>query len=792
MTRRVIRFNQGSTGAPGGERLRGPQGGRRWLAHLLAVSLTGTLLAFAAAPLSPVTAGAAGLSFTNSAVEGGGFISVLAQSPTGTVIAGGDTEGFFRSVDGGMTWTPEDQGLPAAAYNVAALLDQGGTWYAAVGSGSSGGIATSTDDGVTWSYDGHDGTGTPPTFDGTNLPGQQGQPRATGDLLATDGTYLYAASFGRGLQRWPLDSASPAAGWQCVALCSSYLNSMTLDGSGDAFVSVIGRTGASKGVYEITGLGPGARTKALSARKGVSTGVQELIHVGSRVYAAGAEGIGYWSKGSWTTLDASPHWYTLTGYETAGPPPVDTLYAATYAGHGASDVEQLVVTGSGTTITPLVPSGSVSSTIEGTSTEWWETTEAGSAGTGLGPSAMIGGCPSSTLAICAGSTADVFAGSSIVMLSESGGLDPLLVGGRSGVWSYGPQSSPAWSPAVTGLAATFDLAVAVNPADGSDVAVADADWGVLASTDDLASVDGLVDPPRLASVSSTGLAVAWDASVTPSALILSGGGRNSNSLGSIWYSAGWATGGPWTSLPLPAGVTTRPIALASAVTGPGDYLLVAAFQGTGVYAFNGSGTTGSWTPIPSPPGEGPTVSPTDAHGVSLSWAEDGSALYMYDEGTHAVWMSTLAAGVFSPWVELYANTSASAGRGWVAGDPVTPTQVWVADSNGLGMIDTSDCVGECTPTWVIPSSGASDAGGPLAAFAGADGDGVEMAGGGVQPAFWQVQVTDCAVTCPQVTQVDDPYYPTVAGNAIALAVGGDGTAYVATLGNGVAVGSEGG
>ena len=773
--------------------MRGAQRGRRRSAHLLIVPLAGSVLAFAAAPLSPLTAGAAGLSFTNSAVEGGGFISVLAQSPSGTLIAGGDTEGFFRSVDGGVTWTPQDQGLPAAAYSVAALLDQGGVWYAAVGSGANGGIATSTDDGVSWSYQGHAGTGTPPTFDGSNLPGQQGQPRATGDLLATDGTYLYAASFGRGLERWSLDSATPAAGWQCVALCSSYLNSMALDGGGDAFVSVISRTGASKGVYEVTGVSGSARTRALSARKGVSTGVQELIHLGARVYAAGANGIGYWSNGSWTTLDPSLHWYTLTGYETsAGPPPEDVLYAATYAGAGASDVARLVVTGGATTITPLVPPGSVSSTIEGTSTPWWEDGAAGSAGSNLGPSAMIGGCPSSTLASCEGSTADVFAGSTIVMLGESGGLDPLLVGGRSGVWSYDPQSSPAWSPAVMGLASTFDPAVAVDPADSSDVAVADADWEVLASTDDLADVDGLVNPPLLSSGPYTGLAVAWDASVSPSALILSGGARQTDSLGSIWYSAGWASGGPWSPLPLPAGVTTRPIALASAATGPGDYMLVAAFQRSGVYAFDGSGTAGSWALIPSPSGGGPTVSPGDIHGVSLAWAEDGSALYMYDEGTHAVWMSTVGAGVFSPWVELYANTSAGAGRGWVAGDPVTPTQLWVANSNGLGMIDTSTCSAACAPAWLIPASGTDDVGGPLAAYTGAGGDGVDMAAGGVEPAFWQVQVSGCAVSCPQVTQVDDPYYATVAGNATALAVGGDGTVYVTTLGNGIAIGTEGG
>jgi hypothetical protein len=90
------------------------------------------------------------------------------------------------------------------------------------------------------------------------------------------------------------------------------------------------------------------------------------------------------------------------------------------------------------------------------------------------------------------------------------------------------------------------------------------------------------------------------------------------------------------------------------------------------------------------------------------------------------------------------------------------------------------------------SSGASGVGGPLAAFAGAGGDGVDMAGGGTQPSFWRVQVTGCAGACPAVTQVDDPYYASVTGNATALAVGGDGTVYVATLGNGVAVGSQGG
>jgi hypothetical protein len=737
----------------------------------------------------PAHADGTGPTFQNSGLSGGGFISVLAQSTsTGTVVAGGDTQGFFRSVNDGQTWTPQDAGLPASGYHVAALLSVGTTWYAAVGDGSNGGVAVSLDDGVTWTESPSGKGAAPPVFDGTNLPGQNGNPRATGALLASDGTYLYAASFGRGLQRWALKSVSPAAGWSCVALCSSFLNSVALDGKGDAFISVISRAGASEGVDEVTGLGSKVRTKVISAKKGVSSGVQELLSLGSRVYAAGANGIGYWNGTAWLVLDSTQHWYTLTGYETvAGETPVDVLYAATYAGHGIKDVEQLMVNGTHVVITGLVPPDSVGANIYGTSTPWWEGSSAGTAGDLLGPEAMIGGCASSTSTLCAGNTTDVFAGSSILLGSRNGGApDAMLVSGRSGIWDYAPGATPAWLPAVAGLDSTFDLGVSVDPADPANVAASDADWNVIGSTDDMTDVDGAVAPPRFTTGSSTGLALTWDASVSPSALIISGGNRATNSLGSIWYDATWATGGPWTSLSLPAGVAMRPIALAAQVTGPNDYVLLAAFQKKGVYAFTATGTTGTWALIPPPSGSsGPTVSPNDVHGVSLAWASDGSAVFMYDEGTHAVWESLFIAGVFAPWTELYADTTVSPGRGWVAADPSTPSVVWISNTNGLGYIDTAACTPTCPPpTWVTSSPG-----GPLATYTNVNGDYVYMASGGATPSFWEVQVTQCAVSCPTPTGFNDPYFDEVAGNATSLAAGADGFVYLATLGNGIAIGT---
>jgi hypothetical protein len=64
-----------------------------------------------------------------------------------------------------------------------------------------------------------------------------------------------------------------------------------------------------------------------------------------------------------------------------------------------------------------------------------------------------------------------------------------------------------------------------------------------------------------------------------------------------------------------------------------------------------------------------------------------------------------------------------------------------------------------------------------------------MASGGATPSFWEVQVTQCAVSCPTPTGFNDPYFDEVAGNATSLAAGADGFVYLATLGNGIAIGT---
>jgi hypothetical protein len=109
--------------------------------------------------------------------------------------------------------------------------------------------------------------------------------------------------------------------------------------------------------------------------------------------------------------------------------------------------------------------------------------------------------------------------------------------------------------------------------------------------------------------------------------------------------------------------------------------------------------------------------------------------------------------------------------------------VWIANTNGLSYVDTATCATTpCTPASVVTGPG-----GPLAAYANAAGDYVYMASGGSAPMFWEVQVTQCAVTCPTATGFVDPYFDEAAGNAISLATGSDGRVYLATQGNGMLV-----
>lgn len=151
--------------------------------------------------------------------DGGGVITAIASDGQGTLVAGADAMGLLRSTDNGNSWKPANLGLTSTDYaKVAAVLHvpspggaAQGRWYAAVGRGTLGAVLVSTD-GMNWTR--MLGTSavtgrTIPAFTGANadqdaLPA----PRSTGNLLATDGTWLYAGSYRDGVYRCRLGAAS--------------------------------------------------------------------------------------------------------------------------------------------------------------------------------------------------------------------------------------------------------------------------------------------------------------------------------------------------------------------------------------------------------------------------------------------------------------------------------------------------------------------------------------------------------------------------------------------------------
>src|SRR5262245_59477055 len=82
-------------------------------------------------------------------------IAVDPSTPT-TVYAGTDGGGFFKSVDGGDTWSPIDTGIPDVAPStitrIAVDAAAPAPAYASGSLGVDGGIFRSTDAGASWSF----------------------------------------------------------------------------------------------------------------------------------------------------------------------------------------------------------------------------------------------------------------------------------------------------------------------------------------------------------------------------------------------------------------------------------------------------------------------------------------------------------------------------------------------------------------------------------------------------------------------------------------------------------------
>ena len=143
--------------------------------------------------------------FASGPIHGAGFMTVMAELPSGRLVAGGDSQGFFVSDDGGRSWFSRNVlrggADPFASRGVASILvapiagasGSVPTLFAAVGKRDqpTAAMLRSDDNGETWVVD-NGGKGI--WFDGGNLPGASTpRSRATSRLIAIADRGPYAA-----------------------------------------------------------------------------------------------------------------------------------------------------------------------------------------------------------------------------------------------------------------------------------------------------------------------------------------------------------------------------------------------------------------------------------------------------------------------------------------------------------------------------------------------------------------------------------------------------------------------
>lgn len=604
------------------------------------------------------------MAFSSSALEGGSIVNVVAFDPRldGTVLAGSDVAGLYRSTDWGATWRAVNAGvylLPTvAALQFSPTVP--GKVYAALGNGSSGGIAVSVDGGVTWETR----PGAARFNGGTGRPG-----RVTGHLLAFDDArgLLYAATWNQGVLR----SADDGHTWQATGLSGADLRSLVID---PANPDVLYATTYMSGVYRTTNAS--AATPTWTALASSPRDVEELRMIGGSLYgAAGVDGVFSSSDGgaTWqrlgsgptvaggTAVSNGPAWVSITGYETASG---TTLYAGALNPARNGDGYDSVVrsTDGGATWTSLTQPTAVHRTIGGPSGQqwWWD-------GNG-----RLGGPTSwaNHLEVAPGTP------------------DRIMVAGRMDIYASA-DGGGNWYPMVEGLGVTVNRGVAVDPNRPSRVYVPTMDWVSVYSDDGLRD-----DVHRSTPAGATNpRTLALDTSTNPSTVYLGTGDMQSNTNGELYSNTDPATQ-PWVSEGLGVHTGNRRVIGVAAGSVQGERIVLAVVEQSGLWRKSGD----SWTQVST--AVTPTYQGIQA-GSWFAWHPGSSTVFLFDRAT-GVWRSSDAGRT---WTMIWQRPSTWTNTGYLAVDPTDPTTLYVsAGFAGLHRLDdaTTGTVGAGITATQIP------------------------------------------------------------------------------------------
>ncbi len=452
------------------------------------------------------------MSWRQSVLDGGGYLSTIAVDPSGSgfVIAGGDVAGLHLSENLGQRWQARNLGRTDTKQLKVATIKWSqtvvGKVYAGIGAqGSGGGLYVSTDYGRTWTLQ-----SAVPQWSGGNTKTTPGlpvpHPRSTGNLLELDesGGYLHAGTFDQGLMR----SNDDGVNWTTIGLGggTNYCRGMALDPADPTTLYVCIYQAASPAVYKITNARDPTPTVTLLANS--PNQIEELIVLDGVIYAAGTGGIYSKTTASgdivWTVLDSSINQATITGHVQGGNTILYTgSYKALLIGSVYSNYKKSVDGGANWIELTTDPS-KIHFTVVSRTTNWWLSA--------VNPYGMLGGKRYIASQICINPT----------------NTNQIFVAGRAGAWRS-DNGGTDWYPCVRDIALTINYGVKADPNDKNYVYVANSDWVAVRSSDRLQSI--VSEKPAN---SNNAFTFAFDTSTTPSrAYIAVADAHTANSGGAV-------------------------------------------------------------------------------------------------------------------------------------------------------------------------------------------------------------------------------------------------------------------
>ncbi len=660
-----------------------------------------------------------------SGLDGCGGQGAVAADPLtpGTIIAGGDIWGIYKSTNYGRSWQGVTITDPSAGnqifpgtprLRVACIrysLRTPNRVFAGTGdTGNGGGFLRSENGGDTWVL-----ASSQPTFGaqgGTPRDGEAGHPRSVGNLIMLDpnlsdadggGEFIYVGTCKNGVMR----SHNAGGNWASIALpgqSPAYMRGMAIDDADPTLVYAgcydKDNDGTNEAVYRIAN----ART-ATSGELIPNTPflyAEEMVVVHGILYvAAGKAGVFKYEPAkpadqAWSKVydDGVSEFYSIDGFWDAS-----TSQAVIYA--GTTDIAKAV--GKGNLYYSLIRS-------KDSGASWKCLT---SDPVKIHPSMPMGDAAGDIWWHSVGSVSACLGGGTFVACQTL--VDPsdpthkrVYVCGRAGMWRSDDAltiDNPTWYPAVRYLNSTVNWGVAADPNVSGRACTIDMDWTFQYSTDFMDHVTQKTGLPG----GDKEYCIDCDSTLNPGVVSPVYMGRN----GFLCYNANPSTSN-WVDTKLPS---TNNVHAVTAKTTPKGKVVMAAVENSGIWRKIGGGATGDWgtSPVFSANNILRGLDGSDQTSV-FSWAAGDSEMVYFTDRENGVFRS-MDSG--ETWMKIPDAagilTAKGAGNvlrasGSVTVDPTNSNNCYVTSAKGIAF---SSNAADPTPSFAavtIPGKGSGTPG----------------------------------------------------------------------------------